>query len=63
MIMIQNTEYMLNWMSHVIQKSSTPSTEAIIIKCVQSIGKGLIFDRLLGGGISGQETCLCRRII
>ena len=31
---------------------------AIIIKFDQGIGKGLIFDELLGNGIFGQETYL-----
>ena len=54
----EHANYMLNWMAHIVQKPSTPTMVAIVIKSEQGIGKGLIFDILLGDGIFGQETYL-----
>ena len=54
----EHADYMLNWMAHIVQKPSTPTMVAIVIKSEQGIGKGLIFDILLGDGIFGQETYL-----
>ena len=54
----QHTQYLLNWLSHIIQKPSTPTKVVIVLKSIQGIGKGLIFDILLGNGIFGQETYL-----
>ena len=54
----EHADYMLNWMAHIVQKPSTPTMVAVVIKSEQGIGKGLIFDILLGDGIFGQETYL-----
>ena len=45
-------------MADIVQKPLAPKMVAVVVKSVQGIGKGLIFDILLGDNIFGQETYL-----
>ena len=55
----EHSDYLLNWIANIVQKPSQPNMVAVVIKSEkQGVGKGLIFDTLLGHGIFGHETYL-----
>ena len=53
----EHADYLLNWIASIVQKPSKPNIVCVVIKSEkQGVGKGLIFDTLLGDGIFGDES-------
>jgi hypothetical protein len=52
-------EYLLNWLSHIVQYPTVRMGVAVVCKSIQGAGKNIFFENLMGSLIIGKNHAIC----